>query len=55
MGGGVRIGNQWIIKHFTFGIDWVGLGKRFGTFRKDNQDTNEYTFTLFNIYAGLSF
>ena len=55
MGAGVRIGNQWIIKHFTLGIDWIGLGRRFGTFRKDNQDTNEYTATLFNVYAGLSF
>lgn len=55
MGAGVRIGNQWVVHHFTFGIDWFGIGRRFGTFRKDNKDSNDYTITAFNIYAGLSF
>ncbi len=55
MGAGVRIGNQWVIKHFTIGVDWIGAGRRFGTFRKDNQNATETTYTLLNIYAGLSF
>lgn len=55
MGAGIRIGNQWIIKHFTLGLDWIGVGRRFGTFRRDSKNSAVTTYTLLNIYAGISF
>ncbi|MFY7992090.1 MAG: hypothetical protein ACOVP4_02270 [Bacteriovoracaceae bacterium] len=55
LGAGVRIGNQWVIKHFTLGLDWIGFGRRFGTFRKESKNSAVTTYTLFNIYAGISF
>lgn len=55
MGAGVRIGNQWVIKHFTLGLDWIGVGRRFGTFRRESKNSAVTTYTLLNIYAGISF
>jgi len=55
MGAGVRIGNQWSWRHFSIGADWIGYGRRIGVFRRDNDKASENTWTLLNIYAGLSF
>lgn len=55
LGAHIRIGNQWTWKHFTLGCDWVGIGRRFGTFKKDTDDLNNNTFTLLNVIVGLSF
>ncbi len=55
MGAGIRIGSQWTIKHFNLGFDWFGVGRRIGTFRKDYNNSEETTYTLLNVYAGLSF
>lgn len=54
-GVGVRIGNQWSWRHFSLGVDWIGVGRRIGVVRRDTDDLSTTTFTLFNIYAGLSF
>jgi hypothetical protein len=54
-GAHIRIGNQWTWKHFTVGCDWIGIGHRVGTFRKDTDDLNANTFTLLNVIAGISF
>ncbi len=55
LGAGARIGNQWTWEHFTMGCDWVGFGRRFGTFRKDTDSLNDTTITLGNFYLGASF
>ena len=54
-GAGVRIGNQWSWRHFSLGVDWIGVGRRIGVVRRDTDDLSKTTWTLFNIYAGLSF
>ena len=55
LGAGIRIGNQWTWKHFTLGCDWIGVGHRFGTFKKDTDDLSNMTFTVLNIIIGASF
>lgn len=55
MGAGFRIGNQWTWKHFTLGCDWVGIGQRLGTFRKDTSRLNDTTYTFLNVIIGASF
>lgn len=55
MGVGVRIGNQWSWRHFSLGVDWIGYGRRVGIFRRDTETLSDNTWTLFNLYAGLSF
>lgn len=54
LGAGIRIGNQWTWKHFTLGADWIGVGTRFGTFKKE-ADLDNTTFTILNVIAGISF
>lgn len=55
LGAGIRIGNQWTWKYFTLGCDWIGIGQRVGTFKKETSALNETTFTLFNVIIGASF
>lgn len=55
LGAGVRIGNQWTWKYFTLGCDWVGIGRRFGTFKKETDDLETTTWTLLNVGVGVSF
>jgi hypothetical protein len=55
LGAGVRIGNQWTWKHVTLGCDWIGYGRRIGTFQKDTPKLNTNTFTLLNVIVGVSF
>jgi hypothetical protein len=55
MGAGIRIGNQWTWNHFTLGCDWVGIGQRVGTFRKDTSRLNNSTFTFLNVIIGTNF
>lgn len=55
LGAGIRIGNQWTWKHFTFGCDWIGVGHRFGTFTKDTSKLSDTTVTLLNFIIGASF
>lgn len=55
MGVGVRIGNQWSWDHFSLGVDWIGYGRRVGIFRRDTDNLTDNTWTLLNVYAGLSF
>jgi hypothetical protein len=54
-GAGVRIGNQWSWKHWSIGVDWIGIGRRIGVIRRDTDDSSKTTYTIFNVYAGLSF
>ncbi len=55
LGAGIRIGNQWTWKHVTLGCDWIGYGRRIGTFQKDTPKLNMNTFTLLNVIFGVSF
>jgi hypothetical protein len=55
LGVGVRIGNQWTWKHFTLGCDWIGIGRRVGTFRKETDKLIDGTYTLLNVKFGASF
>lgn len=55
LGAGVRIGNQWSWRHFSIGVDWIGYGRRVGIFKRSSSNATENTWTLLNIYAGLSF
>lgn len=55
MGAGIRIGNQWTWKNFTVGCDWVGVGHRIGTFKKETHKLEQTTFTLLNFMIGASF
>ncbi len=55
LGAGIRIGNQWTWKYFTLGCDWIGYGRRFGTFQKDTHKLNMNTYTLLNVIVGVSF
>jgi hypothetical protein len=55
LGAGIRFGNQWTWKHFTFGCDWLGVGHRFGTFTKDTSKLSDTTVTLLNFIIGASF
>lgn len=56
LGIGVRIGNQWIIKHFTIGCDWIGVGRNVVHWnRTDDFLSTPYTLTLLNTYIGVSF
>jgi hypothetical protein len=55
LGAGIRIGNQWTWKHVTLGCDWIGYGRRFGTFQKDTPKLSMNTFTLLNVIFGVSF
>ncbi len=55
MGAGVRIGNQWSWEYISFGLDWVGIGQRIGTFHKDAGTVNKTTFTLLNLTLAVHF
>lgn len=55
MGAGIRVGNQLTMGAFTLGVDWIGVGHRFGTFKKETKDLDNVTFTILNVIAGLSF
>lgn len=55
LGAGVRIGNQWTWKHFTLGCDWIGVGQRIGTFKKESSKLDDTVFTFFNFIIGASF
>jgi hypothetical protein len=55
LGAEVRIGNQWTWKNFTMGCDWVGLGHRFVTFKKESDNVEEITLSLVNFTIGASF
>lgn len=55
MGVGVRIGNQWTWDTFTLGCDWIGVGRRVGTWRKDTDNLSDTTVTVLNVIAGVSF
>ncbi len=55
LGAGIRIGNQWTWKYVTVGCDWIGIGQRFGTFKKETSKLNDTTLTLLNIIIGTSF
>lgn len=55
LGAGIRIGNQWTWRYFTLGVDWIGIGARFGTFEKETDELDEFTFTLGNVIIGVSF
>ncbi|MGE3610450.1 MAG: hypothetical protein AB7I27_12745 [Bacteriovoracaceae bacterium] len=54
LGAGIRIGNQWTWERFTIGCDWIGVGRRFGTFRKDTDRLSNVTYTLLNLSIGIS-
>ncbi len=54
LGAGIRIGNQWTWENFTLGCDWIGIGQRFGSFRKDTNKLQDTTFTLLNLIIGMS-
>lgn len=54
LGLGLRIGNQWQWKNFTFGCDWIGFGKTMVHF-KNNIGEGLYTVTFLNAYLGWSF
>lgn len=54
LGTGLRIGNQWTWENFTLGCDWIGIGHRFGTFRKDTSKLQDTTYTLLNLIVGIS-
>lgn len=41
-----RIGNQWHWKNFTLGCDWIGIGKRFVKFTKEDNYDSDTTATL---------
>lgn len=55
MGAGFRIGNQWSGEHFSFGVDWVGIGRRLGTFHKDSDVVNNTTVTVLNLTLAFHF
>lgn len=55
MGGGLRIGNQWSWKNFTLGCDWIGIGQRVGTFKKESSKLNDTTYTFLNLFVGINF
>lgn len=55
LGAGVRIGNQWTWKHFTLGCDWIGVGHRMVSFKKESPNLDDTVFTFFNFIIGASF
>ena len=55
LGGSLRLGNQWTWKNFTLGCDWIGFGRRFGTFRRDTHKSQPTTVTFLNLIIGYSF
>jgi hypothetical protein len=54
MGAGIRIGNQWTWKYVTVGCDWVGIGHRFGTWRRETRNLHSTTYTIMNFIVGVS-
>lgn len=56
LGAGIRIGNQWTWRDsFTLGCDWIGIGRRIGTFKKDSDRLEDTTYTLLNVIVGMTF
>ncbi len=55
LGAGIRIGNQWTWKHFTLGCDWIGVGHRLVSFKKESPHLDDTVFTFFNFIIGASF
>ncbi len=55
LGAGIRIGNQWSWQNFTLGCDWIGIGRRVGSFRKETDKLIDETYTLLNVKVGASF
>jgi hypothetical protein len=52
---GVRIGNQWHLKHFTLGFDWIGIGRNIVYWTNTYEEKYDYTITLLNMSLGYSF
>lgn len=57
LGAHFRIGNQWQWKHFSLGVDWIGLGSTLVYFNYQSEHTKEIPITLteLNAYAAFSF
>lgn len=54
IGAGIRLGNQFQMNNFSFGIDWIGIGK--GLIIIENDYTAKpYTISLLNTYIGFAF